>query len=64
MERKKREEGRIMFRFPDIKALVLTTFHSLNDIHKNCTLKLKNYFEGYFKENLAGFLFEELVLLV
>ena len=43
---------------------MLSAFHSTADLDKVLKLSLKTYFELFFKDTLAGFLFPELVTAV
>lgn len=52
------------FKFPEIKALILTLYHSSQDADKACRLNFKNYFEMFFKETLSGIIFRELIEMV
>jgi hypothetical protein len=61
--RRRETEGRV-FKFPEIRALVLSVFHSTADHDKVLKLSLKSYLELFFKDTLAGFLFPELVAAV
>lgn len=57
MQTRRREVEGKAFKFPEIRALVLTVFHSTADHDKVLKLSLKSYFELFFKDTLAGFLF-------
>lgn len=61
--RRREPEGKA-FRFPEIRALILSVFRSTADHDKVVKLSLKSYFDMFFRDSLAGILFPELITAV